>query len=186
MHWVYRVPFVAADLSPVLLGLTLALCRTRPSTRLSTRNLALLRVAMPAAAVVLAGFDSGQLNWTGHLPGGRSFQLNPLLITAAAAYLACVYLLLRRLARYCIAVGGAVLALILFGPTFAEIDHTLTASWSWSRDEVLNLAPKTPLQWGIAAITASFAMLGIGAAVSLSQREPSAKNEPDVPANTPS
>ena len=31
LHWVYRVPFLAADASPVLLGLAVALARVRPT-----------------------------------------------------------------------------------------------------------------------------------------------------------
>src|SRR6185295_9706078 len=43
MHWVYRVPFVAADAGPVLLGLALAANGLTPNKRLPLTDIRLLR-----------------------------------------------------------------------------------------------------------------------------------------------
>lgn len=170
MHWVYRIPFSLADLSPVFLGLAVAAARTTPSAFVRHGDLRMLRWLLPAAAIALSFVSPPELG----LNAGRSGRLHitaPIL-TGAGAYLAYVYLYFLPWAAYFIAAAVAAGLLVLLGPTLGQTQATAATGWRWSLDMGYRLVPKTALQWGLTAIGAAFAFLGLGAAVSLSQGRP--------------
>jgi len=87
----------------------------------------------------------------------------------AGAYLVYVYLYLLPRAIWYVGAAVLVVAAALFGPSWAQTEALATASWRWTWASALRLVPRTPLQWAAAAISAAFALLGLGAWVSLSQ-----------------
>jgi hypothetical protein len=177
MHWVYQVDFSPADLSPVLLGLAVLAGRETSPGFVRVGEFRSLRWVLPVAALALSFFSAPELG----LATGRSGRLHisaPLL-TAGGAYLAYVYLYFLPWAAYFIAAAIAAGLIVLFGPTWTQAQITATAELRttttvgrWLLDTGYRLVPKTALQWGLTAVGASFAFLGIGAAVSLSQGRP--------------
>jgi hypothetical protein len=174
MQWVYKVPFHPAELSPVLLGLAVALAAPEAARLLGPANLRTLRLALPAAAVLLALVPFEGARAEAVLPsfaagrGGR-VQVSPLLLAMAGAYLAYVYLYLLPRAVWFVSAAVVVAAAGLFGPTWAQTEETAASLWRWALAHALRLVPRTPLQWAATAISAAFALLGLGAWVSLSQ-----------------
>jgi len=170
MHWVYRVTFSLADLSPVFLGLAVAAARSTPGAFVRHGDLRLLRWFLPVAAIALSFFSPPELG----LDAGRAgrFHVTAPMLTGAGAYLAYVYLYFLPWAVYFIGAAIAAGLVVLFGPTWAQVQVIALACWRWSLDMGYRLVPKTALQWGLTAVGAAFAFLGLGAAVSLSQSRP--------------
>jgi drug/metabolite transporter superfamily protein YnfA len=174
MQWVYKVPFHPAELSPVLLGLAVALAAPEAARLVGPLNLRTLRPALPAMAVLLtlvpfegAGADAVLPTFSAGR-GGR-VPLSPLLLAVAGAYLVYVYLYLLPRAVWFVSAAVLLAAAALFGPTWAQTEALAGSSWRWTWATALRLVPRTPLQWAATAISAAFSLLGLGAWVSLSQ-----------------
>jgi hypothetical protein len=174
IQWVYKVPFHPAELSPVLLGLAVVLAAPEAARLLSPPNLRTLRLALPAFAVLLTLVPFGGERSGDALPsfaagrGGR-LELSPALLAVAGAYLVYVYLYLLPRALWFVSGAAVVAAAALFGPTWAQTEALVSTSWRWTTTSALRLVPRTALQWAVTAISAAFALLGVGAWVSLSQ-----------------
>jgi len=110
LHWVYRVQFVGADLSPVLLGLMVAIGREAWASR---SELVVLRIVMPLAAMTMA------INFPPvvYVYASAGLRLTPGEITMAAAYAAVVYCFFGAWAKYLLTGGAAVATVMLFGPS---------------------------------------------------------------------
>jgi hypothetical protein len=91
------------------------------------------------------------------------------MLAVAGAYLVYVYLYLLPRAIWFISAAVFVAAAALFGPTWTQTEAFVASSWRWTWTCALRLIPRTPLQWAATAISAAFALLGLGAWVSLSQ-----------------
>ncbi|MFI5381088.1 MAG: hypothetical protein ACHRHE_17460 [Tepidisphaerales bacterium] len=168
--WVYSVPFRAAYIAPVLLGLAFA-APAVPWVLLRRRHLVVVQFALAALALCFA---------TGHIPTlifhPRGLTLSPMGLTVAGAAAVSIYAvwLSRSLLAGAFALACALITLIY--QNLAVLWATLTASaeWTWG------LAPRTIGQWGIVAVAASFLLLGIGVWIS-SRRRDSTKEEVMVP-----
>jgi hypothetical protein len=80
-----------------------------------------------------------------------------------------VYLYLLPRAIWFVSAAVLVAAAALFGPTWTQTESLMASCWRWTWASALRLVPRTPLQWAATAISAAFALLGLGAWVSLSQ-----------------
>lgn len=177
LHYVYNAHFYAADLGPVLLGLAFALRGAEPSTLLPKRDLAVLRFLLPAASV---GVSMGNpLPLCFGMGTNAAIWVTPDRLAVAAAYLAYVYLYLWPFAVYFLGLFALGVLMFVTQPTLERFWH---AVWGWgdrSADYLWRAFPKTTVDWGMMAIGAAFAFLGIGAAVSLrrGQIEPAAPSD---------
>jgi hypothetical protein len=119
LHWVYRVPFAAPDLSPILLGSTILLTRS-PIGML--HQLRVLRIFTLLAAVLLAARS----------PIAITFYNVPVTtneFTLAATYATFAYCFFRKRFAPLMAAGAGVAGLVLFGPTLEQIYLFLAACW---------------------------------------------------------
>jgi hypothetical protein len=167
LHWVYRVAFVAGDLSPLLIGGAFVLGRSAHAWRGDIR---LLRLMMPLAAIILSAEHAPA--W--RLPLSARLDLTPTLLVMGTAYVTLVYCFFFAKALKLLAAAAAVGLLVLFGPTLDQI--TAGATWAWERAAVAFrwLAARTAIEWGLAAMGAAFAFLALGAGISL-RKEPVAE-----------
>ena len=158
-QWVYRAPFFAGDLAPILIGLAIATLRVRPSTFLKQSDLQILRGLLPAVAAILGlvGTDIN-LRWG----NGSAAVLHPTAMTLATVFLTYAYFVSSRtgiLAAGLLTLGGI---LHLLGLTWAGMcdaaTNTMDTSYAW----LTRLVPSTALAWGILAIIAAFALLAVG------------------------
>ncbi|HEY2589081.1 MAG TPA: hypothetical protein VGI81_25280 [Tepidisphaeraceae bacterium] len=164
LHWVYRVPFVAGDLSPLLIGAAFVLGRSAHASRGDIR---LIRMLMPLAAVILSAEHAPA--W--RLPLAARFDLTPTLLVMGMAYVTIVYCFFFARALRLLVGAVAVALLVLFGPTLDQIVAGVV--WTWERGMVAFrwLADRSAIEWGLTAMGAAFAFLALGAGISL-RKEP--------------
>lgn len=167
LQWVYRVPLVSGDVGPVLIGAAFVMGRW---SRVDRPEVRWLRGMMPLAAVVLTAENPP--GWTASIGGVR---LTPTLLLVGAAYVTYVYcFFFRRALRL---LGGATLGLVivLFGPTWDQ----LWLAWLWASHRVMTaarwLGGRSAIEWGLAAMGASFGFLALGAGISLRREAPPAE-----------
>jgi hypothetical protein len=178
LHWVYRVDYFAPDLAPILLGLTVVLNRFSPVTLLPRRDLLILRFALPAAAILVS------MNDPFRLPMGLSYPriaLTPLNLAIVGAFFVYLYCFLLPYARAVLASGAAAAAVYVFGPSWQQISvaiQTMSTRMSAAADK---LTPKTPGDWGVVGLIASFGFLALGFWMSLKKRPEAAVYEEPVP-----
>jgi len=177
MHYVYGVTYYGAEAAPMLLALAFVLHRAQPSALIPRKDLAVLKFLLPIAAVLVSLGDPHPL-----CVGIGSLWLTPSRLTVAAAYLTIVYFFAGAF-RVHFLIAGVIAALtFIFGPSLEQTDRWATQFWTWCGDTLSRIVPKTPLQWGVTSITAAFAFLGIGAAVSLGKRALPPPLPPEAPA----
>lgn len=179
MHWVYRGRFYSADLTPVLLGLAVAAAYGSPNRVIRGGDLRLARFWLPVAAVLCAVAGPRPLDLAIGL-GGR-FELTSLHLAMLGAAALYTYAYFWRWARTIAVTTAAIAALALFGPTLRQILSSLQVAWDDAIAFVWQLMPKTMVQWGMTAIGASFAFLGLGALLSLSQPKQATKADEAPP-----
>jgi hypothetical protein len=156
---VYGVPFHAVNVAPLLLGVAVLVGR---STRLPRSVAEHLQVLLAGVAVVMSLHFPGEL--TVHALGVDLTPLRCALLGAAAVALFALWrhhrLALASVATAC--VGTAAL-----GRDIPAMRANLLAALRWLVESARQLVPSTPLEWGVAAVVASFVLLGVGAAISL-------------------
>ena len=169
LHWVYRIQFTGGDLSPLLLGMTVALGSIRREKEVRP-----LRVLMPLAAVALAFNSPPPARWI-----FQAHLVTPAVLTIVAAYVTCVCCFFLRRAVPLLGSAAAITLFVFFGPTLQQI--WLAITWVWQRASlcIQRLLPQTAIEWGVAAIGAAFGFLALGTAVSLR------KDVPPQPRTTP-
>ncbi len=150
--------------APVLLGLTLALNRLTPTSAVPRRDLVMLKLMLPAAAIFVT-INSPRLIWTGW--DYPRLRLSPLLLATAGAFLIYTHVFLRRYAARTLAAGALVLAGYALGPSPSQMIRSAEDMWAWAVRTGDRLLPKTAADWGLVGLTASFGFLGIGFWVSL-------------------
>jgi hypothetical protein len=162
-HYVYHADFVAADLSPVLIGLAVATRRLAPSWFLPANQLRVVRLALPAIAVLLAIF-SERVDLVLPL---TTIAVTPAALTAAVAIVVYGYLHSR------LAAGSAIVAIVLMVVGRVLIDDILRALRAMVEgivvvfEKLVVLVPTTAGAWGIVAIVGAFVLLGLGGLYSL-------------------
>jgi hypothetical protein len=160
---VYAMDFYAANVTPVLLGLAVALGAVPVLSRSAVAKLQM-------SLIVLAGIVSltapRELSFT-----FAGFALSPMRLTllAAAAVAIGSFLRHRRWAFACVATLCAATAAM--GHTLGRVRESLHAM-DESISKLANaMIPTTPMGWGVVAVIASFVFLAVGAVVSLRKGE---------------
>jgi MYXO-CTERM domain-containing protein len=69
-------------------------------------------------------------------------------------------------------VGALAVVAWVFGSPIQHLGQWFGKAWDWACAKAWSLVPKTALSAGITAIVAAFAVLGLGAVVSLRRRAP--------------
>ncbi|HEX3357260.1 MAG TPA: hypothetical protein VHS31_09840, partial [Tepidisphaeraceae bacterium] len=105
-----------------------------------------------------------------NLGSNAAIAITPTRLAIAGAYLTYVFCFLRSYAIIFVVIGAAAVPAWMFGPTIDQITNAFAKGWNIIVNLIGHLIPQTALDWGITAIAAAFAFLGIGAAVSLTHR----------------
>ena len=182
MHWVYDARLHAAYVAPMLLGVAVLLGAALPSRVLKATDLAIARLALPALAVVLSLDEPEALRvQTG---GGASrLVLTPFVATLAVAYVVYVCMYFARHALRMIGGAAAATVALAIGPSPSQVAAAGQQWSSWAAEWIVSLVarviPKTSTGWGVAAVGAAFAFLGVGAAISL-KKPPAGDEHPEV------
>jgi hypothetical protein len=168
LHYVYNVTFYGANAAPILLALAFVLHRSAPSTLVPRKDLLVLRLLLPAAAVLVSLNNPYPLclAMTNH----PALSLTPTRLAICGAYLTYVLCFVRPYLFIFVAAGVAVIPAWILGPTLDQMSRASSAIWDWAANVVDHLIPRTTLDWGVSAIAAAFAFLGMGAIVSLARR----------------
>lgn len=160
---VYTMDFYPANVTPVLLGLAVAL---GAAPILSRSAVAKLQMSL----IVLAGIVSLTA------PRELSFSflgmaLSPMRLTllAATAVAIAAFLRHRRWAFACAATLCAATAAM--GHTLERVRESLNAIGEFISKVANAMVPTTPMGWGVMAVVASFVLLAVGAVVSLRRGE---------------
>ena len=179
LHWVYDARLHAAYLTPVLMGAAVLLGAAVPTNWLGAGPLAAMRLGLPALGVLLA-LDAPAGLRLAPLGGGARLVLTPLIVSIGLAAVVYISLFLARYALQLLAVGVAAVLAYALGPTPGQV---AAAGQQWSAwvieavaGAVLRVLPKTTTGWGITAVGAAFAFLGLGAAISL-RKTPEPRDE---------
>jgi hypothetical protein len=178
MHWIYNAHLHAAYVAPVLLGAAVTLSSAAPSRRMKGVDLAALQFILPALAVSLSFDAPDSLRLAP--PGNDSrVALTPVTATLAVAYVVYVCTFLPRYALRLLAGAAAAVAFAL-APSPAKVAASAQQWSQWSVDAARRFVswvmPRTSTGWGLTAVGAAFAFLGLGAAVSL-KKAPEAKDQ---------
>jgi hypothetical protein len=168
LHYVYDIPYWGACSAPLLLGLTLLLGRVAATRLVPRRDLLVLRLLLPLAALMVSANDPSALCLT--LDKFAHFVITPTKLALGAAYLTYVYCFLSGIWMWMLPAGAACAAIAIFGPTVDQTETFVQNSWSNSSKFIWDKVPKTMTQWGWIGIAASFGFLGIGASISLRRR----------------
>ena len=165
LHWVYRVPFVAGNLAPLLLGGAFVLGQ---SVRANRSEFRMLRALMPLAAVMVT-LEAPPI-W--HVQLGAWLDLTPAMLVIASGYITFVYCFFLARAVQLLAGATTITLFWIFGPSLAQLESAV----AWARSCLLAglqwLTDRTAIQWGLTAMGCAFGFLGIGASVSLRKEPP--------------
>jgi hypothetical protein len=164
---VYWVHFQVANVAPVLLAFAVVVSQSRSRWSRSALRWSLGLVSVSILLSIVPPMYQHDL--TGKLLGLPISPLRSILIGSA---LMTMWLALRH--RSLMAAQGSAGCLVLagMGTNVMEIDLTAMRTLRWLVDSLRRLIPETAGQWGCVAIVLSFALLGIGAVVSLKAAPP--------------
>jgi hypothetical protein len=164
-NWVYKVTFHPANVAPLLLGLAVLIGRA--DHRVSSLAWRMrLHMLLPAAAVALSMLAPDDA-LAFHLLGAPWSPLRAALIASALVYLDALRLhghvdfAAAAIACAVASTMGADAATI--GASSLQAAH---ASSGWAQ----RIIPRTIGQWGVVSVAMSFALLGVGAAISVFKR----------------
>lgn len=176
----YDVGYYGAHAATMLLGLTLVLNRINPTPSIPRKDLVLLRLLLPLAAILVSANDPFRFHIRLAYP---AITLTPLALAVGGAYLMYVYCFLRPHARLFLVTGAAAAVMYVLGPSRRQIAGALRTAWEWTSGLAERLAPRTGADWGTLGLVASFVFLALGLWVSLRKRpDPDAalaSGEPD-------
>lgn len=181
LHYVYNEPFIAPDAAPVLLLLAIVLGRVPgpvaarigiPSAQHARRVQALL----PLFAVMV----SSSAHFTLRLP--LAGAISPLVLTIFAAVLTYAFTLFRPYALRVLLGSAAATIAYLLSPSAATLASAAQRALALA-DRVfsfaMSLIPSTRLGWGLLSLIAAFALLALGAHISIRRpQSPSAQTHP--------
>jgi hypothetical protein len=167
LHYVYNIGFYAAHATPVLLGLTLVLNRVAPTTLIPRRDLLVLRLLLPLAAVLVSTGRMFAFPLHATYP---VITLTPLNLAIDGAFLTYVWCFLRPNAGLFLATWAVAKSLYVLGPTQRQMAHWLDTGWEWASTSTERMMPRTVADWGLLGLVGSFAFLALGFWVSLTRR----------------
>ena len=166
LHWVYDARLFAAYVSPVLLALAVVLGGAFPAKLPNRAKLALLRAGLPVVAVLMS-MDAPNVLRLAPLGGSSDMVVSPLMLSFATAYLVYIYLYFSRYAVPFLAGSALAFMAYAFGPSPSQVAAGTKQGAGWGLSLIGRLVPSTTAGWGVTAVFAAFAFLGIGAAISL-------------------
>jgi hypothetical protein len=162
-NWVFKVDWFSANLSPLVLGLAVAVgIRNQYQTISQARTRAAL--LLPLLAILLAAPTVYQLNFN-----VLKISITPLRLTLIAAALVYAHLLIHHKIFLAIAAIVFITAASL-GDSFDEIYENLAKILSI-------LLPDSTTKWGVISVIAAFVMLALGTMLSLAKSPTPQKNE---------
>jgi hypothetical protein len=164
MHWVYEAPFYWADLTPVVLGLTLVSRKVRPSAIASARDLFIMRAFLPVAAVLFSLDHPLQLQL--HV---GAHVVTPVMLSLFAAYLTCVYCFMARHRLVALAAGSIAGLAWALREAISRMLESATGQSELAASWFAGIIPQTVEAWGLIAIIGAFVLLALAAGVSLSK-----------------
>ena len=173
-NWIYKVPFHPLNVAPMLLGFAIAIAHA--DTLVATRLWRIrMQLALPFCAIALSAIKF-PTDLIYPLGGGGSFanslvMITPLRIVLVAS--ALVYLDGLWLFRHAYFACGAAMCLAFagLGYSVASInDNSLELGKSWVNAWIRRI-PTTLFGWGFVSVIASFVLLAVGAAISMTRRE---------------
>jgi hypothetical protein len=167
LHYVYDVGFYGANAAPVLLGLTLVLHRVNPTTLMPRRDLLVLRVLLPLAAVLVSLGNPFTFPVHATYP---MLTFTPFNLALDAAFLTYVYCFLQPNARLFLCTWAVAKSIYIFGPSQQQMSRAFDVTWEWTTTSTQRMLPKTIADWGLLGLVGSFAFLALGFWVSLSRR----------------
>jgi hypothetical protein len=160
-NWVYHARWYSTNVSPLLLGLAVAIGASDRHVRNLTARL-WIQLVLPVLAIVLASEYLPKLNFD--MNGIAMTPLRLVLFGAAAVYLHG--LLVHRHPYFaiaglcCVGAGG-------FGETPENIGRNVASVSQSTAKGAWNLIPSTRDAWGIVSVAASFVLLALGMVISL-------------------
>jgi hypothetical protein len=163
-NWIYKVRWYPANVSPLLLGLAVAIGASDFHVRTLASRMR-WHFVLPIMAIVLAiNFPSALLIKHG------TFGLSPLRITLLAAMLVYGHgFVLYRHALFawaaCLCFGWAGI-----GMSIDEMLSNVSLASKKTYSASQKLWPRTMTHWGIISVSMSFVLLAIGALVSLRKK----------------
>jgi hypothetical protein len=160
-HWVYKLDFTLANVSPMLLGLAVAIGHHDGRSATYGRR-ARAQLLLPALAVLLSTGYSAGLMYAATGP-----DWSPLRIALLVAGL--VYVDGFREHRQSVFVYATGLCAVGFGmgPSVGDIGTTATVAARRTESLLERLTPRSPQAWGVVSVVASFLLLGVGFVLSL-------------------
>lgn len=164
LHYVYDVRFYGAHAAPILIGLTLVLNRVSPTALIPRKDLLALRLLLPLAALFVSMNNPFTLYVHKSWP---IFAITPLNVAILATFITYVYCFLWNYKKLFLATGVVSATCYVLGPSRVQIHAWFTKAWDWSSSTAERIVPKTPSEWGVVGLVASFILLGIGFWVSL-------------------
>ncbi|MGA2498532.1 MAG: hypothetical protein ABSH20_12360 [Tepidisphaeraceae bacterium] len=167
--WVYSVPFRAACVAPVLLGVAFAV------PALGRQSLVVAQFALATLAICFTTGYSHTLIFHAY---GLTFTPMSLTIAGALAVAIHAIWLSRSLLAAMFVLVCSLTSLICQNLALIWATLVTLARWTWS------LMPRTVGQCGTVAVVASFLLLGVGLWIS-SRRSEGGKEEVIVPETTP-
>lgn len=170
LHYVYDVPFFGAMAAPLLLALAMLLNRAARMSLAHRRDMLILQVLLPLAAILLSTGSPGELTIFLDHPG--HLTVTAFCLTTAATYLEFVYFFLQPYWIYCLIAGVGCLVFEEYGPTSDQMGRWALSACNRISTAIWDLLPTTAIGWGTSCVVAAFVFLVVGAAVSL-RRSPS-------------
>jgi hypothetical protein len=168
LHYVYNVDFSGPMLAPVLIGLALLLNYALPRDLLVRRDVVILRVLLPLAAIFFSLSSPGEL--TVYLDRSGHLTLTTLRIATILAYLEFMYAFLRPYWIFSTLAGVLAALAVVYGPTADQMGEAFHGFWYWLTPVVMDVIPTTQTGWGVLAVVAAFVFLALGATVSLTKK----------------
>jgi len=157
IHWIYRIEFFMTDLSPILLGLAINISYWKPGTFITRKEICMLRVVLPALAILFAMQDPAQLQLS-----MLNRTLSPITLILAGAYCTYIYIFAFRWLLWSLVPVVAVAIFAMVGPSIAQMIAWAGALIRYGIQLLEKLIPSTVTGWGILAMLTSFVMLILG------------------------
>lgn len=156
-QYAYHSDFVPADLSPVLLGLTVATLRINAETDAGMTGLQITRAILPVIAIFFA------LITTPDPLASPFFGFGNRTITTALAIITYSYCLSIEFTLVTVTFLSLAALLYHFGPSPKTVGEGVSSLFEKLYNAVSMLVPRTVTAWGILSIVSAFLLLGLGA-----------------------
>ncbi|XAL99945.1 hypothetical protein OT109_00890 [Phycisphaeraceae bacterium D3-23] len=162
--WVYGTGYLAAYVSPVLLGLAVVI--GRQLVLMGSRRVASGSALVLVSAGVAAALPSPEM-LVGLIDGPVDVYVSPLRGALLAAAGIVFWLALRDRKVLLFGAACAAAGLAVLGHTVQAMLHRLVRWLDAALVLVLDIIPRSQFEWGVLGVTCAFLLLALGAAASL-------------------